>query len=1149
MLAFRVIELFPKQGDDWITSPPIPGLNYTSYAFVSNGGGVPPAEIVSTPVYSRLTDWEEFSNEIDFITQTRSFNANDKSEVKGVGGLANLKDFKFGIRSESVDIIKFMGCTVKVWDVKSGVSELKMTATIDSSDSDNNRVEMTVKGKFAMNESVSGGKDSPVTYGQSQYIPLSKRSDDFGNTRLIFDPEKHSISGIFVKEKKDEFSKLSDEPRYFPVGTDYVIAEDQIIFKGIVENNVTLKEMDANVYGKFVLYDYAYILAKFEKTTDNDSPPSTLYYQAGSTKIYYTFDKKTEFYGTTYALYKTGAIGSYEPVISHIYNENAMINGDTVQPISLANFVILRQPRVPLQLMHTISYWDDDELGDPLATDYETLTDWILSGRWKQGSDINNRYHFSLDVSRQQSTLIPPTGGKFSLKQVNPWIGADGEVTVYVDLQLLSKPDEAKSFIDWEKVAQSGDVLEVLDQDSSEDAVDISIQAPYIAEQNYHPELELSATSGSYNTYTNSSEVVAEVLGYGMPKFWPLGEAYRTGFTYNGQKYITKVDLLFDIPNLSGDVREAYFFGDFDSKIEFQLGNVRDNFCIDTWLSLSGQQDYYGNRVGEFEYFNSNIEGGLGGEDLIPRYSLHYKTQRVRNGISEYFTGAKDISVKLDGRYMAYKGSGSKPVHDTVVEGKPVTLSDWRRQSISINSSMYAWGETVTSEAIVKKDDYQLWMNREMSLSFLIEARIQDNEFYALVEDTNLQDLTNPEWSQKYYSDVNVSLAKITDNTICVLRRQKIGNSNSVTLITVGQDISFGSTYVFSSDTPPVIARDIRGRNGLFYGSTFKIIEINEDPFDWKNESVEFRTDITDRDGKLVTENWVFYLDVEDENTLKIFKRVGLNNSRNPVTIAYNLLTKEMGYPESDLKMDQFKAVSLTRDDYRHSIQTTQSTSTVTLLRDICKESGIVIYEDEEGQFSLINLDPPSINDVNTEFTSSDLWIEKDSFNYSNKFDSLGYLISDLTVRYGKDGSTYTSEIGQGQFPSQDLFNLAKSYLSGKARQCKMSLDTVFEQPTAVNVGQLNMNYHSIPIRYVTFPYHTRELKVGEWFKVNSGLIEESAGKLFLPLKVRSLGFVSEVKCFVYDPDLAGIKIQEVPTSTVTYEEVPVASIQIQEVP
>jgi hypothetical protein len=1113
MEAYKIVEVYAKDGDDWSVSPPIQGYPATEgYSFPSSRKSSTP--LTTTVVPSYLMDWEETSNEIDFLTKTKSLNSKDKSVLNGVGGVASLKNFKFAIKRKSVETRKLIGCLVKVWDVKDGVPELKLTAKIDSSESDSTRTEFTVKGKFAMTEAVLTGTPSPASFGGQQFVPLTKRTDNFGNTRLLFDPSKHTIRDIYVKGKKDEFTSVSEDPVYYPVGTDYNIIQDQINFKSAYNTDVTL-------FGKYPdsytldISDKATLLVKFRDSEFTSNPPVTLKQTLGyGGFLWFQYDKEIKFNGSLYHLYSTNALGSYEPIVSKIF-EQGYLKTTTPQEemVYITSFVVIKTCRVPLQIMnYPISLVD-------IAPEDMTLTDYIWSGYWATNPNLIQRTE---KVSRQQVLIRTEQGYDFPLVKVDPFIfgnQTEAITQILVDSASVSQTD----WESWFSSSTVGHVFDVYNQDGAEDVVDVIVDCPLSAIQNLH-NLSYSTNSVEYQMAHDFSSTIrnnewSEILP---------NERSNT--------YIGSADLLFDIPTLSGDVRLSFLTGSFDVQPLWSepYSGSRDLLA---WVSLSGDNRFFGRG-----------QGRHGNEEVPPVWvpeleNISFETPWLafsQVGDSTFHYSGKRI-FSLTGRWEESTSTFHNFQKSTTVKFKelverPVTLSDWRDETFSVNSM-------ITRELV--DEGSTLSVSRDTKLTFLLEASLKDNEFYALVEDTNISpseaDYSLPA-NDGGYPITNFGL--IANDTVLSVTSKNPSGGYIVRFFDLGVTPTIISTLPAEYIFEPIPAQNLFGETGIYIRDYFR---------KWENGSLQseengfsFRKDLRSKGIKIVNSRW--HITFQGDQIL-FTQRKGLNDSRNPVTIAYNILTRGMGFPEAEIDTASFSLTSEARDTWVHSFQTTNRVSAITVLGNILKESGLIVYESTNGQFTVIDLNPPSEEEVTKTLLTEHLFIKGDSFTFGERYDSLGYLVSDLTVEYNKEGSTYQSSIPTESFPNQEPFNQARSFLGEQVRENRMTLETVFESNTALSSGALNMNYHATPARFLTIPYYGVELSIGEWFKIDSPLIPSQTGAVYIALQTRSIGFISEVAC--YEVDLDGITevIQETPEDvSLIYEEDPTALDEIQEV-
>ena len=215
----------------------------------------------------------------------------------------------------------------------------------------------------------------------------------------------------------------------------------------------------------------------------------------------------------------------------------------------------------------------------------------------------------------------------------------------------------------------------------------------------------------------------------------------------------------------------------------------------------------------------------------------------------------------------------------------------------------------------------------------------------------------------------------------------------------------------------------------------------------------------------------------------------------------------------------------------------------------VLKENGLITVENANGLIDIIDLYPPAEISVTKTITSSYLYQEGRLFELTEEFLPLGYLVSSLDIYYNKIDSDYLGTILSDNFSNQKPFNTAKYYLGEKSKEYKMNLDTIFDLSTAQKIGDLNMLFHAVPGRFLSFLTYGIPLTVGEWVKINSDLIGGTTGCLYIVLKAEDKDFMTEVRVFEFDIDSILTAIQETPYSVDSYTEVVLTGTnQIKEV-
>jgi len=356
-------------------------------------------------------------------------------------------------------------------------------------------------------------------------------------------------------------------------------------------------------------------------------------------------------------------------------------------------------------------------------------------------------------------------------------------------------------------------------------------------------------------------------------------------------------------------------------------------------------------------------------------------------------------------------------------------------------------------------------------------------------------------------------------------------------------------TTVLGTDDNQIIVKDRQGNIGLlsegrFYPYDGSLIDV------LSGGVAPVTINLVDRDGLVQTDE--FYLSVDDSIWLKIWFKKGMTDPANPVTLAYSILTREGGFKPEYFVTQNWIDTALKRDGWKHSYVTTSTVSAMSAASKVLKEAGLILYENKEGLIEIIDLTPPEESTVTKVIDSTNLFIRDGSvgFDYDEEFLPLGYLVSSLDIYYDIDEGTEYGKIPSDSFPDQRPFILSKSYLADKKKEYRMKLDTVSDYSTALKVGELNMLFHAVPGRFLSFNTIDLDFKIGEWVKINSSLLPGTTGSLYIVLGEQSQGFVTKVNVFEFDIDSITDVIQEVPypSETSIYYEDTDTSEMIQEV-
>jgi len=1032
MESIKVIEVFPKASDNWLNNPPIASkVTSVGYCFVSNENTVP---FDTLQVRDYLIDFEDTSSEIDFITQTRVNIGSDKSELKGIGGVTNLKDFKFSIIRNLVTLKSFMGCEVKVWDYfpSTNTKKIVMVSQIDDCTADKKRVVFTAKGKFSLNEAQLSADSF---FGKTKFIKLTKRKDDFGNTRLVFNEKKYSIRSLYVRDQKGEFTVPGESPEYFPVSTNYNIVGDEIIFKGLTPSDLRVKTVGTK---RITIEDMGYIIVAFDSSSVQNNPPAIL---TNNKHTYSLFQEKSIISGRTFAIYRGSPYGCYETVISNIL-EGGSLFGDGVS-LGVNTFFVVQQPRVPLSLM----YWfnTDPNIPDPAFSDFVDNWELLLDQ-----SDIPFSQIRTIPVSRQQ-VKIRVAGVDYQIEKVSIEKDSAGVFSTVLSTTI----NFPNSLV--------GELVDVYHQDSTQEFVDLVIEAPFVGVQNFMNMERVTRTIDQFVTRKNwSGTDVAHTHGV--------------------------MSVMFNIPDLTGDVREPMLFSNFGLDIRYNPSPT-----------------FQGSGLG-YVYFSIDNHLQYSEKSAVP-----FNTESTYLFDLPYLTGSQITSTGM--QVEAFKTVNQlKPVWSHRDVDRPVTLSDWKETTISFNVE----GVIPLTESNSDRT-FKLTFN-ETSLSFILELSVDGNDFYAEVDDLSHQlDSTNPTHTillngqgRRRMSLIGGSLYVVSEHPVTGWIIQKIVNGFLVreSGLIPGEDCRLVETRT----------KEV----GVLFGTSYYKLDLLTCTIDKSKPSYSsVCVDIVDRDGILQDDFYIYKL---SGNSVLIYKKFGFNDPANPVTLIYNLLTVGAGFEESVFNKPLWEQVAKNRNGEKHFYHTTSDVSAIQAVSTVLKECGLILYENENGFLEVIDLTPPQEDSITKTIGSTNLWIGGDSFSFNEQYLPLSYLVSSLDLYYGED-----SLIRSDFIPNQIPFVVAREYLGTKKKEYKLKFETTEDYNTIIKNSELNMLFHAVPVRLCSFQIVDIDVSVGEWVKIQSPLIEGSTGNLYIILKKGSQGFITEVTAFEFDIDSVTRNIQEVP--------------------
>jgi len=272
----------------------------------------------------------------------------------------------------------------------------------------------------------------------------------------------------------------------------------------------------------------------------------------------------------------------------------------------------------------------------------------------------------------------------------------------------------------------------------------------------------------------------------------------------------------------------------------------------------------------------------------------------------------------------------------------------------------------------------------------------------------------------------------------------------------------------------------------------------------------------------------------------------------NPVMVIRRVLIEFANISESQLDSAAFARAIDQYAGLRCSYVIKEPVLSNKVIDEIARDFGLVVFENDLGQVSIVSLFPPEESEVTTILGTADVVFENGNYTISEEYTSLDYLISKMDIEYGKatEEGKYSKYIESSTL-DQRPFAVAQSYLGGVDYSVRLRLVSAFDDTTARECSRIKQLYHFEPTRMLKLPvYQNLGLQIGDWLKLNPLLYPRVTGKIYLVMDLERGKDISNIKLYEFDWDTLALAIQEVPISVNTnYDEEPDTLNEIEEVP
>ncbi len=1117
-----------RKGADWEISPPLTGVpTKQGYIFTMDESVLPVKDLVIIPNY--LLDFSNISNQINFMEKSRGTQTTSATESHGLGGLAKLKDFEFTIR-RNFPPHTFIGCDVEVCRFQEGQYITDFIGKVDSPSCSNEAITYSVEGVLSKNEAYIEGKkvgntNSTLILSEGKkIIKLLKRSDDLGNTKLVFDNSKYRIKKILVKDKNSD--KSSKEPVYYEVNTEFKTIDDEISFK---ETNFSVKVLSTTKEGlthKVRIADHETIAIHFVKDSFNQDPPSFIYHPdsepKGIKKGYYKKIGMDEFEGVTFVIYKTGysnLFGTFETTLQRMLEVGHIMywgssSGWTEAPIDKAMTWENSQFKSYLGWSDIKGDRSDSFVWNNQYGATESMDKVPIRFRFKGKEKEYDAFGY-----RNNTLFIYDDGTPFE---------TSGEIEVlrqnnksdYIDIVIENFPKQ---------ILQSSESMFDVRLDTKTGAISGSHRRNFRCAQ----ELKNHTPRSIWQTFTDNMDSLRSMQ--------PLGRDEKD----STMLVCDSIAIDFGLPDLSGNLK--------NHKLKYRRMTHRGNnggLGLSEWLK------------GELGQLAPNVfqSWGVGKNPVgtsVPANRIHVGKssftkvflENTKDHLPNYLY--HDSSIDLYGSIDFLKAYNSGNVHtgtsylntpdyyfkalsdEDNTKLNPSNYDDLKEETFSLSRVSMITGLEVfedTTGAILK--DCFDWSFDYLKLLVELELTLKDNDFYAEVELINehkkviLDSLTihNAHIKDAYYEEEGNSLllALISGSNVAMkysIHTLKEFNVTHFGTIPNREYVAEDNKIYRRIDNSTVCVWDTRDKLNYSIKSDESIParvdslrRITEDPL------IPFYEFVIPQNNYIIT---IEQIGLAVKITLAAPE--GLDSLDNPAALIYKLLKESAHIPQEHFDLPSIERAILLRQSWNCSVEINAPVAINSIVDRLAKEACLFLYENDLGKIAMASLEPPREEDVKQEFNPSNLTTK----DFSETYYGLDYLISELQAEYNVTGKVDSKQL------SSNLFKKAGEFLNGEVVQVLLKLKYINNEYGAVKSCQIKQFYHAIPTRVIhLYADIDTPLNIGDWAKVNPLCeIPLTEGNIYLIIgKVKDLEeCMVEFSLFEFDKDDLQLEIQEVP--------------------
>lgn len=1143
-----ILIIYPSISDNWVTNPLFNSLP-TSVGYIMGSGSVVSS---LTEVTACMLKFGNIHNKIDFMQATQSERVEGKISY-GVGGLTKLKTFKFSING--LDGKRIIGRKIEVRVYTSstvyttrfvGKASLVTIRSLDT--------EVTVKGTFSNSNPLLVGKEyvdvegkiqnSPLILGMPpEYVKLDKYRSSVG-VGLCYD-DRLGITDIYVKDKK--------ENNFYKTTTPFEVKDSKIIFQDAKMLYLATALTDNSTEVR--VHDYVTYLITFDLITCPLDYTDYIILSNGS------YDKKLTkireegisalYAGDVMLSYPEVFTGFRDKILDKVTNYTAWTSSDGVTKDDLINtaswfesfdiYAIegIQIPRLVTENEFTLS---DDFLLFFGERNYREAV--YCTPAVPPQHPIKTEYLFA-----PPGNIVPKDQSQMILK-----VGNEEMLILYADDGLVEDTQRVlnvvRGFNNTEIVAHSVDDLVIVlnSKNSYSPSVHIDERVRQLSNSDSEPDPD-------YNKWTTD---------------WQDGVYYNWEFIIHNNGNNTEREYLFfnpTIPDLTISEIESFYIYSY---MRAYLQGFTESLCLSIALAITEDEEYSGASTSVDKSLLSNRFFGYNEHAIVEHKNIHKPShvsihsdyividrwEQYKNNFTWNFSRAPFL-------YQTWVTNTSQIERR---EGKQIMIGSWNMSNNpypldTVNPSngriiiSYAVRNTPLEYENLQEIQYalvaiypylpayqQIQADVELVLRTVIDCKapISDNDWYA-----KLTSLSN----------------EINDATL--IQTISIGANATIYLdndsyLYMESDINPFSIYDISMTGFLSIKQAIplTGYSDLAAG---EIVEIDSLICKLSSgfvflESTNYVIDTTkifvnSVKAKILGKNEVstaLFIYVIDGTDLKVYKK-SASNAGNPANILKKLL---LNYDIDDNPSDPFDTsysfgkVRVNRALDKRTLIINKPTALTTILDSFCKNCGLVIYENNEGLISLVDL---QVNDSVVELTINDsntLLNSKYIPEVRVKTLEAKYLISELDIKYSPLEEKFIKEVKSDNLNAAHINLLESSISYGADNKVVFHCNTTSDKNIALSSALTLLSYHYEPsdIYYIKTPISTN-------LRIGSKVIRMDITYLVIGVK-ETLPVGNKLAYLEYEllRDSSVSAIQEVYTNDEKIQEVVTNSDIIQEI-